>query len=448
MAQAYRYPAFPDFRESAELLLQYSRLTSEKGGDRERIQAVLDQAEGCLRKAIRELEEIPEDAILRDQEPDRLEEIRVRRAPGPRTLCKKPDQAVYRSKLRGAFLGRLAGCTLGAPVEFWSPKDMEDWAAYIGDAFPPRDYWSQVKNPNGLRYGISTFEDYTRDRMDGVPVDDDISYTLLGLVIMEKYGPDFSTHDVGKAWIEYLPHACTAERVTLQNLRKGIPADRAALENNPYIQWIGGDIRSDPWAYMAPGLPELAAEFAFRDSMISHRRNGVYAAMFFAATISAAFGVLSAEEAFRAGLSEIPRSCLLAQDIEWALELAPGIQNYREAREATEMRFGVMAGAHANLNTCLTLFGLILGGRDFTKVIGETVAMGYDNDCTAATAGSLFGALYGMEAIPPYWYKPFHNKIRSYLIGHPVLAVEEVLDRFEKQAERIGATRRNRKEDI
>ena len=38
--------------------------------------------------------------------------------------------------------------------------------------------------------------------MSGVPVDDDIAYTLLGLLIAEEYGPDFSTADVGTAWLE------------------------------------------------------------------------------------------------------------------------------------------------------------------------------------------------------------------------------------------------------
>ena len=55
--------------------------------------------------------------------------------------------------------------------------------------------------------------------MDGVPTDDDLNYTLLGLMILEEYGPDFTTDQLGEAWIKYLPFAFTAEGIALDNLR-------------------------------------------------------------------------------------------------------------------------------------------------------------------------------------------------------------------------------------
>ena len=107
-----------------------------------------------------------------------------------------------------------------------------------------------------------------------------------------------------------------------------------------------------------------------------------------------------------------------------------------EARKAVEERFGAMSGVHTNLNACLTIFGLMIGKDDFTKVIGETVAMGYDNDCTAATAGSIFGAAYGIRSIPEHWYGNFHNKVLTYINGHPEFRIDDVLNRFAVQAEK------------
>ena len=66
---------------------------------------------------------------------------------------------------------------------------------------------------------------------------------------------------------------------------------QAAEVDNCFLNWIGADIRSDPWGYAAPGYPEKAAEIAYRDAYVSHRRNGIYAAMYFSAAISAAFTV-------------------------------------------------------------------------------------------------------------------------------------------------------------
>ena len=95
--------------------------------------------------------------------------------------------------------------------------------------------------------------------MDGVPTDDDLIYTQLGLLILEEYGLDFSVDDVGAAWVKYLPFS--PAKAVLDNLQSGLPAMQAGEIDNPTMFWIGADIRADPWAYAAPGYPELAAEF-------------------------------------------------------------------------------------------------------------------------------------------------------------------------------------------
>ena len=100
------------------------------------------------------------------------------------------------------------------------------------------------------------------------------------------------------------------------------------------------------------------------------------------------------------------------------------------ARELVDDYFKGMSGVHTNNNAVLTIFGLALGGDDFTKTIGNTVAMGLDNDCNAATAGSLFGACYGFGSIDKIWYEKFNNKIHSYLIDLPLFYIDDVLNRF------------------
>ena len=156
---------------------------------------------------------------------------------------------------------------------------MRAWAEEDGTAFPPRDYWKSVAEPSKLRYRTIPRRDYARERMNGIPVDDDLQYTLLGLLILEDFGPGFTTEDVARAWQTYLPFACTAEDVALTNLRRGVPALQAADPDgvapaaqacfmsedrahgsagavaNPYNQWIGADIRADPRGYVAPGRP-------------------------------------------------------------------------------------------------------------------------------------------------------------------------------------------------
>ncbi|MDD3243562.1 MAG: ADP-ribosylglycohydrolase family protein, partial [Eubacteriales bacterium] len=424
------YPAIPDFAYYANLLTEYSRLKHENGS--KDVDKALQAAEDALRTALENLKNLPECPALAAKEPDDLAAIRALRPDGPRRLWKSIDPAVYADRLRAAFLGRIAGCTLGAPVEFWPVKEMEDWAAYIGQKFPPVEYWHAAKRPNDLRYQMSPFAAYTKDGMDGTPVDDDITYTQLGLLIMEDHGVDFTVEDVGEAWKKYLPYACTAEEVALNNLNAGVPAREAAIPDNPYVQWIGADIRSDPFGYAAPGWLEKAAEMAYHDAYVSHRRNGIYGEMYFSAVIAAAFATGDPMEALHLGLTEIPAECSLAKDIAWAFETAPAICDYKAARAAVDERFAGMSGVHTNLNACLTIFGIAMSKGSFTRCISELVAMGQDNDCTAATAGSILGAAYGMKAIDAHWYAKFNGKTLSYLKGIPEMGIDDILARFTR----------------
>lgn len=426
------YPPTDRIGKLAEALELHTQLQHERGA--KGLSSILRKTEKSLRDALAEMKSSPVDPDLAKREPSRLGPIRNLRPDGPRRLWAKFDREAYREKVEGALLGRFAGCTLGAPVELWPVKRMKALAEEFGQAFPPTDYWKYIPNPTSLRYELSPNEAFTRGKMDGVPVDDDIVYTLLGLLIFEEFGPHFTTEDVGKAWLKYLPYACTAEEVALKNLRAGVPAGKVAEKDNPYCEWIGADIRSDPWGYLAPGLPERAAEMAHRDAWISHRRQGIYGEMFFSAVIAAAFAVDDPIEAIRIGLTEIPQDCSLAKSVKWALSVAPGVLDYSDARAAVEDRFPGMNPVHTLNNACLVVFGLSIGGTDLTKVISETVAMGLDNDCTAATAGSIVGAIVGKKGIPKKWMKNFNDTVHSYLIGKPSFSITDLVDRFAKQA--------------
>ena len=316
----YDYPErLHDIERRINVWAQHKAETGAEGvGEKmAEIKALLDEE-------LTELQALPDDPALSAAEPDDLDGIRALRPPGARRYWSELPEATYRDRLAGAWLGRCAGNVLGAIVELWAPEKMEAWAAYLGDAFPPVDYWSAAERPNELQYQTSPRYAFTRYQMDGVPTDDDLIYTQLGLLILEEYGPDFSVVDVGAAWVKYLPFS--PAKAVLDNLRSGLPATQAGEIDNPTMFWIGADIRADPWAYAAPGYPELAAEFSWRNAYVSSRRNGIYGGMYFAAVISAAFALGDSIQALEAGLAEIPADCVLAREVRWALDVADDIQ--------------------------------------------------------------------------------------------------------------------------
>ncbi|HOJ47344.1 MAG TPA: ADP-ribosylglycohydrolase family protein [Bacillota bacterium] len=345
----------------------------------------------------------------------------------------------YRDKLKAAMLARFAGCTLGAPVEGWSLQQMEDYAKQLGLAYPLTDYWPAVPNPDDPRYIYEKFSSYCKGNFSYVPCDDDVGYTLLSLFIAEEgNGRDFTLNDVAKAWVKYITLAWTAEDIALKNLKNGVPPEKAAEIDNPYDEWIGADIRCDGYGYMAPCEPEKAAEMAKTDAWISHRRNGVYGSMYFAAVIALSFQLSDAKKALTAGLDYIPSDCELADAIRWALENYDAVRDYRHAAELVDERFPGMHAVHTINNACLTVFALALGGKDIGKVISNAVAMAHDCDCTAATAGSIAGACYGMKCLDSHWYEPFGDKIGSYFNGERYYSINDILDRYEKQALKGG----------
>jgi len=430
-------PYFQDLADLMGELGPWADLRHEQGAP---VKPVIKRLRKELLRAKEDLLAMRPKKKMRDLEPNKLIAIRRLRPDGPRWIWRRFQKRGLQNRLRGAWLGRAAGCTLGAAVEGWDVAAMESLAALHRMAFPPEDYWAGHPQPESLRYEREPVSAYLQGRIKAVPMDDDLVYTLLGLLILEAYGPTFTTEAVAEVWLKYLPTACTAEKIALENLRAGIPPKMAAGVNNPYQEWIGADIRCDPWGYAAPGLPEKAAEMAYRDARLTHRQNGIYGAMFFAAALSAAFTLDCPLKALDIGLTEIPADCRLARDLRWARDLAPQLQDWRAARAAVDQRFAGMHPVHTNNNACLTVFGLHLGQKDFTRTIGTTVAMGLDNDCTAATAASILGAVIGAKHIPEHWWKPFRNRTRTYLIGHEQFSNTDIVKRFYAQAQRLWET--------
>ena len=429
----YNYPE--PFADIERNLNHWAQVKAETGASG--LAEKIAEIHALFEEKLAELRALPDDPALRAAEPDDLPGIRALRPAGPRRYWTELPETTYRDRLAGAWLGRCAGNVLGSIVELWAPDKMEAWAAYLGEDFPPVDYWKEAERPFEYKYETSRRDAFTPSKMDGVPTDDDLIYTQVGLLILEDYGIDFNTDDVGAAWLKYLPVSPASP--VLGNLQAGVPPVEAAAVDNPTMFWIIGDIACDPWGYAAPGYPEKAAEFAWRGARVSSRRNGIYGAMYFSAAISAAFALGDPLAALEAGLSEIPADCVLAREVRWALDAADGIKDYRDARAAADQRYAGMHPVHTINNAALTIWGLTIGGDDFSKVIGETVAMGLDNDCTAATAGSIFGAAYGQDSIPAHWTRNFNNKAHSFIHGIESFAIDDMINRFTAQAQSVHA---------
>ena len=255
-------PAVPLRKTLVDELIQLD----EEGRDIEDVRAEVEAADVLSMDAataeayLARLEDAPPRPDFPFVEPSDLAGIQAAR-PASRPVLPADDDD-YERRLRGAWVGRCAGCTLGKPVEGWSRAEIRELldAADIGDL---RFYVPYLDpNPTGRAWHPSAVYS-ALGRIDGVPRDDDIDYCVLALEILETYGADVTTADFGQAWLELLPYwrVYTAERAAYRNLVLGLPTSQAALVRNPYREWIGAQIRADVLGYVHPGRPEAAAAF-------------------------------------------------------------------------------------------------------------------------------------------------------------------------------------------
>jgi len=357
------------------------------------------------------------------KEPSEIAEIRNERPKGPREITADLSDGELLNKIRGGWLGRCAGCLLGKPVEGLSKEQIEKWLK-IADAYPLDDYFPPLSDlprdaAEWLKSRGSRLE-VLRGHIDHMVRDDDIDYTIINLHILKTHGFEFTTEDVGKAWLSNLPfiRVYTAERAAYRNLVNGLVPPETATYMNPYREWIGAQIRADMWGYVAPGMPEYGAELAFRDARLSHIKNGIYGEMFISAMISAAFATSDIEELINIGLSEIPAESRLSEAVKDVIEWRKKFSDWRESWKRINEKYGRYHRVHTINNAALVLLGLLYGEGDFERSITISVMGGWDTDCNGATAGSILGVMLGADRMPKKWIAPLNDRIESFVIGY------------------------------
>jgi ADP-ribosylglycohydrolase len=361
-------------------------------------------------------------------EPDDLIEIRAARPAGPRVLEAGADH--LEDRLLGAWLGRCAGCLLGKPFEGW--RSDRQWGFLRATGSYPLTRYPSADVPATIaeEYRLDSTAAWP-DRVERMPEDDDLNYTVLGLLVLERHGTGCHSEEIAQAWLEYLPalQAMTAERVAYRNLLNLIPPPASAFVTNPYREWIGATIRADIYGYASPGRPEQAAALAWRDARISHVKNGVYAAMWVAAMLAAATVEPDPGRLIATGSSEIPAASRLAAALgdvlAWhaeGLDLEAAIARVHARWDERNPHHW----CHAIANAQIVALGLLWGEGDFARSICAAVQAGFDTDCNGATVGSVTGYRVGASALPGEWTAPLRGELETGLRGHSRLSLADL----------------------
>jgi ADP-ribosylglycohydrolase len=334
------------------------------------------------------------------------------------------------ARVETAFLARVAGCILGKPFEY--DPTLDELRALLEPHVerPLRDYVTESTYA-GARKPQGQWRELVRERVRYVAEDDDINYTVLALRLLEQHGREFTPADVRAQWLFQLPVRATFGPERTQLLAAGIasvldePLDGDAVGGgwadvlNPYDEHCGALIRGDAYGYFAAGDPVLAAELAWRDAATTHRRTGLYAAMFVAAAIAVALVSDPADRLgpVRAALRVVPQRSRFAECVRTSLDLVAGAPDWLAAYRLVHERFPEFT--HCRVYQEIgTLFVTMRFADDVGHGLGLQVCQGNDTDSFGATAGSILGALLGPAAFERRWFEPFGDRI------HLALALE------------------------
>ena len=381
-------------------------------------------------------------------EPDRYEDIKAAKPSGARNqLPMYISELELKDKTYGGVFGRFIGCMLGKPFEIsWELKDIKQYLEAVG-AWELDDYLPQYspaqKNPLRRDCAYSM-----KGLMEFAQPDDDINYTILGLRVLEIYGRHFRSQDMIRLWLDSIPFTWTwgpehSFYFTIasyllnhgQDLPDGKEWDMLTRLFNCGEELIGAMIRADSFGLTNPGLPEKAAELAYRDGSMTHKKTGLFAEMWTAATIAAAYTTFDPVGAIQAGLEHIPANSRYAEALREALEISLSEKDWMAAYEKINSKWGYLGHA-GTINESAAIINALVhsvgsnGIVDIGKAVCITVMHGWDTDCSGATAGCIAGVLCGKHNIPKKWSDPLCDTYHSCVAGETDTSISALAERM------------------
>ncbi|MEO6206284.1 MAG: ADP-ribosylglycohydrolase family protein [Mycobacteriales bacterium] len=326
----------------------------------------------------------------------------------------RPVGVDVEERIRTAWEARVAGCVLGKPFEY--DPDLAELRAVLEPAgeWPLTDYVTEATNSR-LRAPQPQWPECVRERIRHVPEDDDLGYTALATVALERFGRDFTHDQLRQLWLLNLPVAATfgPERTAL--LAAGLAtltgSDPAVGALNPADEHCGALIRADAYGFACPGDPVGAATLAHRDATLTHRRTGVYAAMWVAAAVATALVAEDWLDVAETAARVVPAESRLRAVLDQSLDQVRAADDWLDAYHRIHGRYGQYSHCRV-VQEMGTLLGTLRFARGATDGIGMQVCQGNDTDSFGATAGSLLGALHGPAGFDPeHWLGRFDDRI-------------------------------------
>ena len=298
----------------------------------------------------------------------------------------KINKEEYINKVYGCWIGKNIGGTMGAPYE--GKKEMLDISGFSSQKGEPL--------PN-----------------------DDLDLQLVWLQAMQEVGPkSLNANALADYWLTYITPHWAEYGINKSNLEMGLLPPLSGQFKNIWKNSNGAWIRSEIWACLAPGIPNIAVKYALMDASVDHGlAEGTNAEIFTAALQSMAFFESDIRKLIEKALEFIPKDCRIARSVKIVLDSYDKKIPWEDVRQMLVKDSEDLGWFQAPANIGYVVLGLIYGEGDFKKSVIYSINCGDDTDCTGATCGAVLGIIMGADKIPSDWKEYIGDRIITMCIN-------------------------------
>ena len=294
----------------------------------------------------------------------------------------------YVDKMKGGWIGQMAGVGQSAPTEF---------------------KWNGVICPEGE---MPAWKDEMVNQFD----QDDIYVEMTFLRTLEMYGLDVTAQQAGIDFANSDYNLWHANMIARNNLRSGIaPPDSGHPQFGKHTDDIDYQIEADFSGLISPGMPNMVIEFGEKFGTIMNYGDGLYGGQFVAGMYAEAFFERDVEKIVRAGLRCIPEQSQYAECVrdvlrwhaenpdDWEKSWSLINEKYQKnPRYRSYSCTGPKADFNidAKINGAYIVMGLLYGEGDIEKTIVVSARCGQDSDCNPSSAAGVLCTSIGFSKLP------------------------------------------------
>ena len=282
----------------------------------------------------------------------------------------KINRAIYRDKVYACWLGKNIGGTMGTPFEGKAELlDIKGFTSKKGEPLP----------------------------------NDDLDLQIIWLKAVNEVGAKgLNANILSWYWKKYIPAIWNEYGVGQYNASIGFtPPMSGELYNDGWKNSNGAWIRSEIWACLAPGFPNIAAKYAIMEASIDHGvSEGTVAEIFTSTLESIAFVENDLRTVIAKALTYIPEDSRVAKTVRLVISEFDKGTDWKQTRQLVLEENADLGFFQAPSNIGFVIIGLLYGKGDFLQSLIYAINCGDDTDCTGATVGSVLGILGGSAYIP------------------------------------------------